>query len=85
MIPDKGHASGNGPGGRFSGKMEENVNVNMNMKKRWTFKGIKRFYPSLGYDEWIKICFLKKHFSTAPSMVVDGMNISEARDDNNGG
>jgi hypothetical protein len=25
-------------------------------KKRWMFNGIKRFFPDLSYEDWIKIC-----------------------------
>ena len=25
-------------------------------RKKWTFKGITRFFPNLNIDHWLKIC-----------------------------
>jgi len=35
--------------------------LKMRWNKRWTFSGIKRFYPNLSYEDWLKICSKKNH------------------------
>jgi hypothetical protein len=39
---------------------------------RWTFSGIKRFYPKLSFDTWLKIRARRQQFFTAPEAVVSG-------------
>jgi hypothetical protein len=31
-------------------------------RKRWTFSGIKKFFPKLTFEDWLKICKSRKHY-----------------------
>jgi len=47
------------------------------MKNKWTFNGIKRFYPSLTIEGWLKICNRNWHFNRHPDDVVKGIITEE--------
>jgi hypothetical protein len=46
--------------------------------KKWTYKGIKRFYPELSFEDWLRICSKQQHRNQNANDVVMGiMNILE--------
>ena len=34
----------------------------MRKGRKWTFSGIKRYYPNLSYETWLKICRNGYHY-----------------------
>ena len=42
------------------------------MRKKWTFSGIKRFFPSLSIEDWLKICNKRWHYQEVPQKVING-------------
>ena len=49
--------------------------------KQRTFNGIKRFYPNLDYEDWLKICAGRQHFNYNPDDVVKGLNNREEKNE----
>jgi len=45
--------------------------------KKWTYKGIKRFYPELTFEDWLRICSKRQHRNANASDVVAGIIIRE--------
>jgi hypothetical protein len=45
--------------------------------KKWTYNGIKRYYPGLTFEGWLWICVKKQHRNKNPSDVVIGIITSE--------
>ena len=41
-------------------------------KKRWTFKGIKRYANWLDFEDWLKICGRGRQFEKTPESVFAG-------------
>jgi hypothetical protein len=41
-------------------------------KKKWTLKGIKRYFPSLSFEDWLKICLKHQHYNKKPDEVIAG-------------
>ena len=37
--------------------------MSVNKQKRWTYKGIKRYFPEMAWEEWLKICSQGRHLS----------------------
>ena len=42
-------------------------------KKRWTFKGIKRYAKWLEFEDWLKICRHGRQFENTPESVLAGL------------
>jgi hypothetical protein len=42
-------------------------------RMRWTYKGIKRFYPQLDSADWLKICLRGQQYEKHPADVVAGI------------
>jgi hypothetical protein len=40
--------------------------------KKWTYKGIKKHYPGLSFEDWLRICSKKQHRNKNASDVVIG-------------
>jgi hypothetical protein len=40
--------------------------------KKWTYKGIKRFYPNLEFKIWLEICKKRQQFEKSQVSVCEG-------------
>jgi hypothetical protein len=40
--------------------------------KKWTYKGIKKFYPELAFEDWLRICEKRQHQNKNANDVVRG-------------
>jgi hypothetical protein len=45
-----------------------------NTVKKWTYNGIKAYYPRLPYTEWLGICRRGDHLRKAAREVVEKVN-----------
>ena len=43
-------------------KQEKNKEAHKMKRKRWTFSGIKKFFPKLTFEDWLKICKSRKQY-----------------------
>jgi len=48
--------------------------------KKWTYKGIKKYYPELSFEDWLRICIKKQHRNSNASDVVAGIIIREEKE-----
>jgi hypothetical protein len=42
--------------------------------RRWTYSGIRRYFPRLSFDEWLGICRRKDHLIRDRTAVVSGVS-----------
>jgi hypothetical protein len=42
-------------------------------KKRWTYSGIKAYFPKLSFEEWLGICRRGDHLNKDRHVVVSGV------------
>jgi hypothetical protein len=40
--------------------------------KKWTYNGIKKFYPELSFEDWLRICEKRQHRNKNANDVVRG-------------